>query len=164
MLPFLPDPGPVSPRDAGLLFLLTVAVFTDLRSQKIYNALTFPMTALGVLTAPLLAAHPWDGLAGAATGLLLTLPVEAIRAVRMGDVKLLMAAGAWMDARMTAYAVLFSIAMNLIYGLLVLLVRGRLTRLYTFWRTGGKDMEPTVVAYGPAIAAAILLVRSGALS
>lgn len=154
------------PRDAGLILLLAAAVFTDLRDQKIYNALTFPMTALGVLTAIPLAAHPWDGLAGAAVGLLLTLPVEAIRAIRMGDVKLLMAAGAWMDDRLAAWAVLLSVAMNLFYGLAVLIARGRLRRLSAFWRSGGKnpdgtDMEPTVVAYGPAIAAAVLLARAG---
>lgn len=147
----------LGPRDVALLVTLLAAVITDLRTQKIYNILTFPMTALGVLSGVVWGAHPWDGLAGAAVALLLSLPAEAMRAMRMGDVKLLMAVGALTAPGIAARAVLLSLAMNLLYGVAVLAWRGRLRRLLQFYRE--KDLEPTVVAYAPAIAIASLLAR-----
>lgn len=147
----------VSPRDVALIVTLLVAVITDVRSQKIYNLLTFPMTGLGILSALVWADHPWDGLAGAVVGLLLSLPVEAMRAMRMGDVKLLMAVGALTSPAFAAKAVLFSVAMNLIYGVGVLVWRKRLGRLLKFYK--GEETEATVVAYAPAIAAAVALVK-----
>lgn len=149
---------PLNPRDVGLIVLLLVAVWTDLRTQKIYNALTFPMTILGILTAMIWSPHGWDGLAGAGVALLLALPLEAFKAFRMGDVKLLMAAGALCGPGIAARAVLLSVAINLVYGLVILAAKGRLTRLWRFWRNK-EAMEPTVVAYGPAIAIAVLIAR-----
>ena len=153
----MPEMPPLGPRDVALILTLLIAVITDLRSQKIYNVLTFPMTVLGMLSAIPLGIHPWDGLAGAAAALLLTLPIEALRVMRMGDVKLLMAVGALTAPGIAVRAVLLSIAANLLYGVAVLAWRGRLGRLLRFYRE--RDLEPTVVAYAPAIAVATLLAR-----
>ena len=76
----------------------------------------------------------------------------------MGDVKLLMAVGALTGPDMALRAVLFSLAMNLVYGLAILAYKGRIRRLTQFLGPGEKP-EPTVVAYAPAIVMAVLLVR-----
>ena len=149
---------PLGPRDLALVVLLLAAVITDLRSQKIYNVLTFPMTLLGILSAIPLCASPWAGLAGAGIALIASLPAEVFKAMRMGDVKLLMAVGALTGPDMALRAVLFSLAMNLVYGVAILAYKGRLRRLTQFVGPGEKP-EPTVVAYAPAIAMAVLLVR-----
>ncbi len=149
---------PLGPRDLALAVLLSAAVVTDLRSQKIYNVLTFPMTLLGILSAIPLCASPWAGLAGAGVALIASLPAEIFKAMRMGDVKLLMAVGALTGPDMALRAVLFSLAMNLVYGVAILAYKGRLRRLVQFLGPGEKP-EPTVVAYAPAIAMAVLLVR-----
>ena len=156
MLP-TPEMPPLGPRDVALGVTLLAAVITDLRTQKIYNVLTFPMTALGILSGIVWGAHPWDGLLGAGVALLIALPAEAMRAMRMGDVKLLMAVGALTAPGIAARATLLSLAINLIYGVGVLAWRGRLKRLLQFYRN--QEMEPTVVAYAPAIAIAVTLAR-----
>lgn len=149
--------GVVDIRDYALFLTLAIAVFTDLRSQKIYNVLTFPMTVLGIVASLQFGTHGWDGLAGAAVALGMGLLVEAMRAMRMGDVKLLMAVGALTTPAFAVRAVLLSVAVNLVYGVAILAAKGRLRRLWKFYK--GEQEEATIVAYAPAIAAAVLWVR-----
>ena len=56
-------------------------------------------------------------------------------------------------------AVLFTYALGIPYGLVVLAMRGRLTRLVNFYRTKGAGMDTTVVAYAPVVGAGILIAR-----
>jgi prepilin peptidase CpaA len=147
----------VNIRDIALFLTLAIAVFTDLRSQKIYNVLTFPMTALGIVASLQYGSHWWDGLAGAGVAVGMGLVVEMMRAMRMGDVKLLMAVGALTTPAFAVRAVLLSVAVNLVYGVAILAAMGRLRRLWRFYK--GEGEEVTVVAYAPAIAAAVLWVR-----
>jgi prepilin peptidase CpaA len=141
-----------------LILLLAGASWTDIREQKIYNKLTFPMTLVGMVLGAFLKEPPYFGLAGAAIGLFCSLPLEFLGVVRMGDVKLLMAVGALVGPEVAWRAVLLSVAVNMIYGVAVLAYKGRLKRLIAFYKEPEKH-EPTIVAYGPAIAVASLIAR-----
>ena len=75
-----------------------VAATTDLRDFKVYNRLTFPAMAVG-----LLASFPLGGLAGLAqaslglvTGFAVLAGFFALGGVGAGDVKLFAALGAWL--------------------------------------------------------------------
>jgi prepilin signal peptidase PulO-like enzyme (type II secretory pathway) len=147
------------PADPALVALCTIAVWTDLRTGKIRNILTFPMMLLGVVGAPLFAAAWWSGLAGVVVTCLLALPGWRLGgAVRAGDVKMLMAAGALMGPHDGARAVLFTYALAIPFGIAVLAVKGRLGRLIRFYREKGR-LEPTVVAFAPVVAVAIACAR-----
>lgn len=79
-----------------LTVVLLITVFTDLRSSRIPNAVTFPVMSFA------LAAHLWMGgsrgllfsLAGLSMGLGLFLILYVSRCIGAGDVKLMAAVGA----------------------------------------------------------------------
>jgi len=78
--------------------LLTLACFTDLRTRRIPNVLTFSAAAGALLFH--LATGGWSAagssLAGLFLGALLFFPMFALRGMGAGDVKLLAAIGAWL--------------------------------------------------------------------
>jgi prepilin peptidase CpaA len=92
----------ITPQDATLVAdLLCVALcaacaWRDARSYRIPNTLTFGGAMAGGLLALSTGAWPMvnTSLLGLAVGLLALLPATALRAVGMGDVKLLAAVGA----------------------------------------------------------------------
>ena len=77
-----------------------IAAATDLRRFKVYNALTLPTLAAG------LVASAWSGgasglassLLGASTGLVILAAFFSLGGVGAGDVKLFAAMGAWLGA------------------------------------------------------------------
>lgn len=151
--------APLGPNDAVLAGLLVGAVWTDMHTQKIRNVLTFPVMLAGVLGAPMVLPAWWWGAAGVLAAFALGAPGWRFGgAMRAGDVKLLMAAGALTGPEVAARAVLFAYALALPFGLVVLAVKGRLRRLWTFWVKGERD-EPTLIAYAPMIALSVLLAR-----
>ena len=81
-----------------LVFLLGVALYTDLRFGKIYNKLTIPCMALGLILN--LAANGLLGLlhslAGIGLVLILFLMFAPVAGIGGGDIKLMMAVGALM--------------------------------------------------------------------
>jgi Flp pilus assembly protein protease CpaA len=108
--------------------------------------------------APLRMAW-WQGVAGVAVALLLAFPGWRFGgAMRAGDVKLLLAAGGLLGLQGSIRAVAFVYVLALPFGIAVLAVRGRLSRLWAFWVRGERD-EPTKVAFAPVIALAVLLAR-----
>ena len=90
----------LSTPDMALIGLLLCATWTDLRTRKIPNILSVS----GFLFALLLGlsqagvAGIWFAMKGAGLGLLILLPLFAIRVMGAGDVKLLAAAGAYSGA------------------------------------------------------------------
>jgi prepilin peptidase CpaA len=87
----------VGPAPALLLLALALTcALTDLFAGKIYNAVTYPAVAIGILTQVVL--HGWWGLAGGALGFVVgffpAFLLFALGGMAGGDVKLLGAVGA----------------------------------------------------------------------
>lgn len=156
-----------------VLVVILICSVTDIRSRKIYNSITVPAMALGLLLMGL--THGWQGLLSSSEGLLLGIGLLfipfAIGGIGAGDVKLLGAVGAlkgmtfvftsflygaaigggialfmiWRQKRMTKSA------KNMFYALS--LVSGNKGALQVLDKT---DLAPSV-PYGVAIAAGVLI-------
>jgi len=87
--------------EGGPWLLLFLATVTDLRSGKIPNLLTFSFLATGLLLRLFSqegTASFGEGLLGSFTGFGLFFPLYFAGIMAAGDVKLLMALGAWISA------------------------------------------------------------------
>lgn len=147
------------PPDVVLAALLLGASYTDLRTGKIKNVLTFPVMACGLLMAPLFAAYWYDGILGLLTGFAVGVLLWKFGgAYHPGDVKLIMAAGALLDPETILRGVLLGLVLNFPVALVVLIARGRLGHFFRFWVKGDRS-ETTRMVFGPVIAAGILLAR-----
>jgi len=164
----------LQPTDAVMAGLLGVAVYTDLRRRRIPNLLTFGVMAAALVVQPLVAALR-DGLGAAPPALLTCLAGIAVAfvpgflfwnlggAMKAGDAKLLMAAGAVLGpfeiARVFALVLLVQIPVAL-----VLLARaGRLRSLFRVVGAGlrrdAAGPQPLVAPFAGVIAAGYLLAR-----
>lgn len=126
---------------AVLLVIGVGAIVTDLWRRKIYNWITFPAMFCGM------AWMTWHsglhGLGASLAGILVALGCfglfMGLRWLGAGDVKLLMAFGAWGGARYSAEVALFSIILGGMLTLLVMVLTGRLLgflkRFYHFARS-----------------------------
>lgn len=106
---------------------LLIAVITDLRSHRIYNWLTFPAMAIGLLLHTFSAGLP--GLLFALGGLgvaCLALVLFILGAMGAGDVKLLGAVGALMGAHFTLWTLLWTAILGGVLGVVYALRRGAL--------------------------------------
>ena len=103
---------------------LTVAVVTDLRSQRIYNWLTFPLIVSGLLLHAVVGGL--DGLfmsaAGFGLGLAVMLVPFLLGMMGAGDVKLMAGVGAWIGASAVFTAFIFTCLAGGVYALLMLCV------------------------------------------
>jgi prepilin peptidase CpaA len=110
-----------------LLFLSVVAAATDLFRGKIYNWLTLPGVVCGLIAAFALGGLPALGNSALAVGLALVLYgwMFGIGVLGGGDVKLLMAFGAWGGTAYTADVALLGILLGGVFGVFHLVVRGR---------------------------------------
>jgi len=115
----------------ALLALVGVAAATDLARRRIPNRLLLA----GLLAAAILhlagadrAALLW-GVAGAATGLLLFLPLYCLRGMAAGDVKLLATVGAFSTPLEVAHIALATVLVGGLMALAVVIARGRLRAL-----------------------------------
>jgi len=134
MLPVAP-PYPVP---LCVTLLVVVAAGSDIASRRIPNrlvavglagALAVQCTLHGVLAGVL----GW--LAGAATGFGLLLPFYLLRGMAAGDVKLMLAIGAWVGAEMTFYIVLATFLAGGIGAIAYALLRGRMRQMWANVRT-----------------------------
>jgi prepilin peptidase CpaA len=102
---------------------LVVATITDLRSQRIYNWLTFPLILTGLAAHALYAGL--DGLLLSGGGFALGLGVMVMPffmgMMGAGDVKLMAGVGAWLGAQATFTAFLFTCLAGGVYAVIVLL-------------------------------------------
>jgi prepilin peptidase CpaA len=104
------------PRTAVLVALLLAAAIIDWRTYRIPNWLTVGGMAFGLIYAA--AAHPGTlsafmlSLAGLATGLIVLLPVYALRVMGAGDVKLMAAVGAIVGFPDILWALLCTLAVG----------------------------------------------------
>lgn len=112
----------------GAVLLCCAAAWSDLRTRRIPNALVLP-ALVGALCLHS-ALHAGQGLllslAGAAAAGALLLPGYALRMTGAGDVKLLMAVGAWLTFPVAFKAGLLSLVMGGLIGLGVAASKSRL--------------------------------------
>ena len=109
----------------GALAVACIAVYTDTRYGLVFNKLTLPTTALGILGHGIFGS--WDGLvfalAGAGIGLSLFLIPFLIGGMGAGDVKLLAALGALVGPQHVFATFLFSATLGGVTALVVLVRR-----------------------------------------
>src|SRR5262245_51472876 len=137
------------------ILALTLAALSaiDLKEYRLPDALTLPLTALGLVATPLLLQAPlWWQAASALIGFGVLAGVAFAYArlrgrpgLGLGDAKLLAAAGAWLGAQALPSVLLLACGS----ALLGLLIRG--------WRTGSLSATSRV-PFGPFLAFGIWLV------
>lgn len=141
---------------ALIAVLIIVANITDLTTQKIKNWLTFPMIGVGCAISSWTLGAWWAG----GLGVLVTLAAAffpwRMNAIKAGDVKMLMAAGALIGAELGALATLWTLVLGVPAGLAVLAYKRRLGNLRTVL-VDRKPIEATVVAHAPVVSAGIIL-------
>jgi prepilin peptidase CpaA len=144
-----------------------IACVTDLHSRRIPNWLTGG-ALLAAMAYHLLAGSPnaalWS-MAGAAVGLLLFLPIYALRGMGAGDVKLLAALGAWLGLGDIVWVALYAAMIGGMLALLLALGRGYLRQLLsnlwlllTHWRVAGvRPLDTLTLQHGrgPRLAYAV---------
>jgi len=140
-----------------------VACVTDVTRRRIPNVLTFGSTAIAIVAAAV--AHGVAGvfwaIGGWAVGLLIFLPLFALRGLGGGDVKLLAALGAWMGPASIAWIALYAAVLGGPLALAIALAHGygraalrNVWSLLMFWRVAGFQPHPTVrldVPQGPRV-------------
>lgn len=117
-----------------LVTMFILATYTDLRSHRIPNTISF------VTAAAALLLHSWYGgfaaallsLGGLLLGLLVFLPLYAARGMAAGDVKLMAAAGAVIGPKLVIVAAGASLLIGAIVALVIVLSRS--TRMQTLSR------------------------------
>jgi prepilin peptidase CpaA len=126
---------------------------TDLHSRRVPNTLTFGAAILAALFALVTSGLPglvW-AVSGWAVGLLLFLPLFALRGLGGGDVKLLAALGAWLGPAATLWVALWAALLGGPLALIVAFGAGYLRTAFSnvwsllmFWRVAGLRPHPTV--------------------
>lgn len=127
-----------TPLAAGLLLtvLLAVAVWRDVATRRIPNRLILAgmlsgialncllPAGAGVFVAPYGGLGLWGALAGLATGLLLLLPMYALRALGAGDVKLIAMVGSVLGPQPIVEVTLLSLIAGGVLSLAVAMWKG----------------------------------------
>jgi len=154
-----------------VLAVLFVSVFTDLKSQRISNALTLPMWPVGILWHAVLSSDPWYfGLLGFAVAFPLHFLLWFIGLDKGGDAKLMIGIGACLGWVTMLEATIWAILAMLPVGLVFVTLRGKLGN---FWRSvkylfmtpyykamkldPGPQPEQTYMPKAPVIAIATVL-------
>lgn len=115
----------------ALFALLLVATVTDIRSRRIPNTLIVTGLCLGFgLAFSFLGNAGWLFASnGAATGLLLMLPLFLLRACGAGDVKLMMLVGSLIGAQATLTTTLYSLIAGGVLALAATIAGGRISEI-----------------------------------
>lgn len=146
---------------------LLIAVITDLREERIYNALTFPLVALGFLVHGL-AGDLWTPLLGAGVAFALHFLLFALNVERGGDAKLMIGVGALLGWEPMIESTLWMFLLLFPVGLTLLTLKGKLgnflaTLRFAYRRALGYPVEPpeerTMMPFAPVIAAGVLAAR-----
>jgi prepilin peptidase CpaA len=142
----------------AVLTLGAVAALVDVSTRKVPNVLTFGATAVGLafgLATNGLAGLGWS-VAGCAVGVLLFLPLFALRAMGGGDVKLLGAMGAWLGPALVCWVAIYGAIAGGAVAIPLLLFRRRVRATFVnvwglllHWRTSGLKPHPVVTLENP---------------
>jgi prepilin peptidase CpaA len=118
---------------AAVALATLAASATDLWKFKVYNILTFPTLVLGLVASAWLGG--WEGLSasllGAGLGLGLLVIFFAVGGVGAGDVKLLMAVGAWLGPFLTYQVFVASALAAGLYAVVLVWSRGGMMAVIT---------------------------------
>ena len=141
----------------AVLALGAAAAATDTTTRRIPNALTFGAAAVGVAFAAATGGVHGLGwsVAGWMVGLLLFVPLFALRARGGGDVKLLAAFGAWLGPVLVFWVAVYGAIAGGVLALVLVLWRRRLRAtianmwdIVTHWRLSGlKPHHHSVVSH-----------------
>ena len=147
--------------DVAVIGVVSAALYTDLKTSRVPNRLTFNAMGLGLLMS-LVEGWFLDCLLGILVALALMGPGWLLgRAIRAGDAKLLMAVGAFWGPALTFKACILTYAFSVPATILVLLWHRRLFEMpKKVWnRIRGFEMEDslTQVQWVPVIAIALLV-------
>lgn len=114
----------------AVLLISICAVLTDLIYGKIYNWLTLPAVVIGFLTSCYWMGLPGAGqaLLGCLAGLLFYGWMFRLGFMGGGDVKLLMALGAWGGFRFTEQVAILAILVGGVLAIGILIFKGRIRR------------------------------------
>jgi prepilin peptidase CpaA len=125
-------PLPVLVGAAAFLFF---AVASDVRYHRVPNLLTMPAFAGALVAAPLVGATVGinDTLIGAALGFALLIGPYALGGVGAGDVKALMALGAWVGAETIVGATAWAMIAAGTFGITSLALNGELLDFAKRW-------------------------------
>ncbi len=166
--------------DVLLMLMVVLAASNDLLTRRIPNLLLLA-GSLGALAlhcfSPSPAAALMGAFGGAATGLLVFLPLYCLRGMAAGDVKLMAAAGFFSTPMEVLYLALLTVCAGGLMALAMVIARGRLraaavnvrSLLRPLWmRLAGVPLAaepmpgPSVgsIPYGLAIASATLLLMA----
>jgi prepilin peptidase CpaA len=136
-----------------LVAALTVATITDLKSQRIYNWLTFPLMLAGLIAHSIYGG--FDGLLMSAGGFGIGLGAMIIPfflgMMGAGDVKLMAGVGAWLGTDVTIWAFLFTCIAGGGYAIIVLLKNMDHMKavLMNIWGTFLRAMSTHTFEYSP---------------
>lgn len=152
-----------------LSVLLAVAVYLELKEQRIPNWLTFSGMALGLLIGYLHGmASFWSSLGGLSIGFGFLFIFYVFGGIGGGDVKLMGAAGTLMGVKLIQPALVYTVFIGAFLAVILVVWRKdfwtriacRIQQL-AFWRKDGKTQmapnTPVTVPYGLAIAIGCLL-------
>jgi prepilin peptidase CpaA len=164
--------------DLLLMLMVVLAAANDLLTRRIPNLLLLA-GAFGALALHLCSPSPSAALlgafAGAATGLLVFLPLYCLRGMAAGDVKLMATAGLFSAPMEVLHLALLSVCAGGLMALVLVIARGRLraaaanvlSLLRPLWmRMAGMPLAPEPmpgpsvgsIPYGLAIASGTLLL------
>jgi prepilin peptidase CpaA len=150
--------------EIALWVLLAVACATDLLWGKIYNWLTFPFLAAGLITRFGFEGYAALGqaLASVAVAFALFFPLYVLKVVAAGDAKLLMAMGAWLSGAEVIRIAAIAIVIGALVGLVSLIAQKGLRGSAQSVAENVRSHEPTAtalkMAFGPAFLCAYLIV------
>ena len=170
---------------AVLLAMAVICAITDLWKGRIYNAITYPTIALGIVLQIALHGWPglWSALGGFAVGFFPPFLLFSLGVLGGGDVKLLAAVGTTAGAVAATEATILAFLFGAVIGLGMLAwvgklfaSLGRLLRVLAGFIVPGLSRKaviaegetPTMMRFGIAVCLAILAtlydLRSGALT
>jgi prepilin peptidase CpaA len=151
--------------EIALWALLVVASVTDLLWGKIFNAVTFFFLFAGILYRLWRVGLPDGGAAtlAVAVAFLLFFPLYRVRVVAAGDVKLLMAAGAWSDSKFVLELAMGAVLMGAVVGAIVLVrklgILASVRNVRAHARITSTGLESHRMPFAPAFLCAFFVLK-----
>jgi Flp pilus assembly protein protease CpaA len=142
--------------EIGVWSLLIGASITDLLWGKIYNALTLPFFFIGLTLQVYDSGFPalFNGIFATAAAFGLLFPLYFSKIMAAGDVKLLMAAGAWMTPKEVLNLALISILVGAAVGLFLVIAKNGVQGTFNHFSS-----RKTRIPFAPAFLCAFSILK-----
>ena len=127
---------------AGLLLMLALATFSDIKERKIPNALVMFGLLFSLIFQCILSgmAGGLDWILGIGVGFLCFIPLYVLRGMAAGDVKLMMAVGGFLGYPLIIKAVICVFLSGGVIAIVFVIIKGRFKRLFTNMRVMFTDL------------------------